>query len=96
MIVVDGHDVFGDHIAVLFMTGGMARGGGLVLDSLDLEDSSGSDRDANGAVLLKAPIEDVVVVADGGDGAQYEVAAGPSGDAGLFLVNPHFELSKKT
>lgn len=70
VVVVHAQGVLGDELTVGFYgVTSVPVAGTLLSDSPCLNDSGCSDSDANRAILLKSPIQQVVVVANHGRGA---------------------------
>jgi len=59
---------------------------------LGLEDAGGSDGYADGSVLLKDPIEEVIVVSCNSGSAKNELAAGPHAKNAVFKVSPRWAV----
>ena len=76
VIMVRGHDVLGHEPAVGAVFPVLVLCGRPAGHSFHLRDAGGADHSADGPVGLKDPVEDVVVIAEGGDPTQDEVAAG--------------------
>jgi hypothetical protein len=85
VIVVDRLDALVNQVPVF----GHLRHGGFfrrtAIDRGGLDDSGCGDADGDAAVLLKTPVDHIVIVANHGGGPKHQLAAGPAGNAALTV-----------